>query len=144
MGSIHSPAHNLELDLGLDPMQRIELLTALEQQLGGDVPESRLAEIYSVRELVDAVLASAMARVKPKRQRLRLVDNSQPSRPPIPKCLRWHTITFLPKFSSSCSARFIYLFALDRFHLKSADSKIFPKKVPSCFVPITKATLIHC
>ena len=40
-------------------MQRIELLTALEQQLGGDVPESQLAEIYSVRDLVDAVLASA-------------------------------------------------------------------------------------
>ncbi len=40
-------------------MQRIELLTALEQQLGGDVPESQLAEIYSVRDLVDAVLGSA-------------------------------------------------------------------------------------
>ena len=53
------PDHNLELDLGLDSMQRVELLTALEQKLGGDVPESRLGEIYSVRELVDAVLESA-------------------------------------------------------------------------------------
>src|ERR1035438_4571914 len=53
------PTHNLELDLGLDSMQRIELLTALEQQLGGDVPESQLAEIYSVRDLVDAVVSSA-------------------------------------------------------------------------------------
>src|SRR4029077_10599537 len=52
------PTHNLELDLGLDSMQRVELLTALEQQLGGEVPESRLAEIYSVRDLIDAVLAS--------------------------------------------------------------------------------------
>src|SRR5208337_4974163 len=50
---------NLELDLGLDSMQRVELLTALEQQLSGDVPESQLAEIYSVRDLVDAVLSSA-------------------------------------------------------------------------------------
>src|SRR5208283_1501181 len=53
------PKSNLELDLGLDSMQRVELLTALEQQLGGDVPESQLAEIYTVRDLVDAVLASA-------------------------------------------------------------------------------------
>ncbi len=53
------PSHNLELDLGLDSMQRVELLTALEQQLGGKVPESQLAEIYSVRDLVDAVLSSA-------------------------------------------------------------------------------------
>ena len=53
------PTHNLELDLGLDSMQRVELLTALEQQLGGDVPEAQLAEIYSVRDLVDAILESS-------------------------------------------------------------------------------------
>ena len=52
------PSHNLELDLGLDSMQRVELLTALEQQIGGEVPESQLAEIYTVRDLVDAVLES--------------------------------------------------------------------------------------
>ena len=53
------PTHNLELDLGLDSMQRVELLTALEQQMGGDVPESQLAEIYTVRDLIDGVLESA-------------------------------------------------------------------------------------
>ncbi len=52
------PGHNLELDLGLDSMQRVELLTALEQQMGGEVPEAQLAEIYTVRDLVDAVLAT--------------------------------------------------------------------------------------
>lgn len=49
------PSDNLELDLGLDSMQRVELLVALEQELGGHLGESRLAEIYTVRELVDAV-----------------------------------------------------------------------------------------
>ncbi len=58
LGAIR-PDHNLELDLGLDSMQRVELLTALEQQLGGDVPEAQLGEIYSVRDLVDAALSSA-------------------------------------------------------------------------------------
>jgi len=53
------PSDNLELDLGLDSMQRIELLVALEKELGGDVEESSLAEIYTVRELVDAVRESA-------------------------------------------------------------------------------------
>ena len=53
------PSDNLELDLGLDSMQRIELLVALEQELGGDVEESSLAEIYTVRELVDAIRESA-------------------------------------------------------------------------------------
>src|SRR4051812_37908392 len=54
-----SPADNLELDLGLDSMRRVELLVALEQELGGDVEESRLADIYTVRELVDAIRESA-------------------------------------------------------------------------------------
>ena len=53
------PDHNLELDLGLDSMQRVELLVALENGLGGDVPESEIANIYTVRQIVDAVLQSA-------------------------------------------------------------------------------------
>ena len=54
-----SPIHSLELDLGLDSMQRIELLSRLEEALGGSVEESQLAEIYTVHDLVDAVLNSA-------------------------------------------------------------------------------------
>jgi long-chain acyl-CoA synthetase len=53
------PGDNLELDLGLDSMRRVELLAAVEQELGGDVEESELAGIYTVRELLDAVLESA-------------------------------------------------------------------------------------
>jgi long-chain acyl-CoA synthetase len=53
------PTHNLELDLGLDSMQRVELLSQVEDQLGGNVEEAQLAEIYTVRDLVDAVLQSA-------------------------------------------------------------------------------------
>jgi len=53
------PEHNLELDLGLDSMQRVELLSQLEEELGGNVDESRLAEIYTVRDLLGAVLESA-------------------------------------------------------------------------------------
>src|SRR6266568_1385538 len=53
------PGDNLELDLGLDSMRRVELLVAVEQALGGDVDESQLSDIYTVRELVDAVRASA-------------------------------------------------------------------------------------
>jgi len=60
------PAHNLELDLGLDSMQRIELLSRLEEDLGGNVDESRLTEIYTVRDLLDAVLASAAAGDAPR------------------------------------------------------------------------------
>jgi long-chain acyl-CoA synthetase len=53
------PGDNLELDLGLDSMSRVELLMALEQEIGGDVEESQLGAIYTVRELVDAIRESA-------------------------------------------------------------------------------------
>jgi len=53
------PTDNLELDLGLDSMQRVELLTTLEGELGGEVEESQLADIYTVRDLVNAVNGSA-------------------------------------------------------------------------------------
>ena len=53
------PTLNLELDLGLDSMQRVEVLSRLEDELGGNVEESQLAEIYTVRDLLDAVLKSA-------------------------------------------------------------------------------------
>jgi len=49
------PSDNLELDLGLDSMRRVELLIALEQELGGHLDESRMSGIYTVRELLDAV-----------------------------------------------------------------------------------------
>ena len=55
------PETSLELDLGLDSMQRIELLVSIEEELGGKVDEAQLGEIYTVRQLVDAVMASVAA-----------------------------------------------------------------------------------
>jgi long-chain acyl-CoA synthetase len=46
---------NLELDLGLDSMERVELLTDLEQRFGVRVPEDRAHEILTVGQLIDAV-----------------------------------------------------------------------------------------
>lgn len=51
------PSDNLELDLGLDSMERVELLVDLDQQMGSNVPDSVTSEIYTVRDLVDAILA---------------------------------------------------------------------------------------
>jgi long-chain acyl-CoA synthetase len=51
------PSDSLELDLGLDSMERVELLVALEQALGTSVPDTVASEVYTVREMVDAVRA---------------------------------------------------------------------------------------
>jgi len=129
------PTSNLELDLGLDSMQRVELLTALEQQLGGDVPESQLAEIYTVRDLVDAVIASAGR-------------GEGQAGTAVPA---WSTILSEPVTDSEVLAlaqhnifaevfffllgRLIYLFALDRFHLKMRGLENIPEKGPFLLCP---------
>ena len=61
------PTHNLELDLGLDSMQRVELLSRLEEELGGNVEESELTNIYTVRDLLDAIMQSAASGAKAPR-----------------------------------------------------------------------------
>ena len=53
------PGANLELDLGLDSMERVELLTLLERRAGRQVSSEVRATIFSVRQLVDAVRGGA-------------------------------------------------------------------------------------
>jgi long-chain acyl-CoA synthetase len=124
------PGHNLELDLGLDSMQRIELLTALEQQLGGDVPEAQLGEVYTVRDLVDAVLTSAEpgeggAKTAAPAWSMIL---SEPVTDPEVLALAQHNL-FAEIFFFALG-RLIYLFALDRFHFKMRGLENLPEKGP--------------
>ena len=50
-----TPAANLELDLGLDSMERVELLAFVEEQLGRRVAGTRRAVIFTVRQLIEAL-----------------------------------------------------------------------------------------
>jgi len=52
------PDANLELDLGLDSMERVELLTFLEQRESVRVTPAVRATIFTVRQLVEAVRGS--------------------------------------------------------------------------------------
>jgi len=55
------PNDNLELDLALDSMERVELLTVLEERRVARVSPEVRATIFTVRQLVDAVLAAPAA-----------------------------------------------------------------------------------
>jgi long-chain acyl-CoA synthetase len=55
------PDANLELDLSLDSMERVELLTLLERRMGTRVAPDTRATIFTVRQLVDAVIAAPKA-----------------------------------------------------------------------------------
>ena len=47
-----SPDMNLELDLGFDSMERVEMLASLEQSLNLQLPEDFGTEIFTVRDLI--------------------------------------------------------------------------------------------
>jgi long-chain acyl-CoA synthetase len=124
------PTYNLELDLGLDSMQRVELLTALEQQLGGDVAESQLAEIYSVRDLVDAVLASAErgeGKAGGAAPAWSTILSEPVTDPDVLALARHHLFTDVFFF---LLGKLIYLFALGPFHLKMRGLENLPEKGP--------------
>jgi long-chain acyl-CoA synthetase len=53
-GSI-GPESNLELDLGLDSMERVELITELEQRFGVRLRDDQAHQILTVGQLIDAV-----------------------------------------------------------------------------------------
>ncbi len=125
------PTHNLELDLGLDSMQRVELLTALEQQLGGEVPEAQLAEIYSVRDLVDAILESegrGEGRAGNAAAPAWSTILDEPVTDPEVLALAKHNV--FAEMSFFLLGRLVYLFALDRFHLKTRGLENLPAKGP--------------
>ncbi len=57
-GAIVTPDASLELDLGLDSMERVELLTRIEQLRGAPVSAEVAQRIYTVRELIEALRPS--------------------------------------------------------------------------------------
>jgi long-chain acyl-CoA synthetase len=56
------PGDNLELNLGFDSMERVELVTELEQRFAGQLDEQQAQQILTVRQLVDAILSGASGR----------------------------------------------------------------------------------
>ncbi|HLX86604.1 MAG TPA: AMP-binding protein [Terriglobales bacterium] len=124
------PTHNLELDLGLDSMQRVELLAALEQQLGGDVPEAQLGEIYTVRDLVDAVLESAArgeGQAGGAAPAWSTILSEPVTDPEVLALARHNLVADVPFF---LLGRLIYFVARTGFHLKISGLENLPAKGP--------------
>jgi len=53
--AVMRPSSNLELDLGLDSMSRVELLNEFEQRFGIKVPEDETHHIFTLGQLIEAV-----------------------------------------------------------------------------------------
>jgi long-chain acyl-CoA synthetase len=123
------PTLSLDLDLGLDSMQRVELLSRLEEELGGNLEESQLTEIYTVRDLIDAVLQSASSGAGGPGSRVtfagwKSILAEDPDDPDVIRLAHpsrindtfWYLVT-----------RVMQMFVLDRFHLKVTGLEKLPK-----------------
>ncbi len=127
---ILKPNDNLELDLGFDSMQRVELLVALEDELGGDVDESRLGEIYTVRQLVDAVLDSASTGAARRRTQFAGWDSVLNEQPADPEVLALAESNSLQETFWFVVSRFAQMLARDLFQLKVTGIENIPEHGP--------------
>jgi long-chain acyl-CoA synthetase len=92
---------NLELDLGLDSIERVEVLTNLEQLFGVNIPEEVAQSTYTVRQLVDAVRsrASEPASVRPAGAWDKLFADLPADEPLFNNLLEPHRIVILLVFA---------------------------------------------
>jgi long-chain acyl-CoA synthetase len=126
------PTLSLDLDLGLDSMQRVELLSRLEEELGGNLEESQLTELYTVRDLVDAVLESAASGAGGPGSRVtfagwKSILAEEPDDPDVLRLAHPH------RFSDTfwyLVTRVMQLIARDRFHLKVTGREKLPSNGP--------------
>jgi len=126
------PTLNLELDLGLDSMQRVELLSRIEEELGGNVEESQLAEIYTVRDLIDAVLQSAASGAGGPGTRVTFAGwkSILAEDPDDPDVLALANRSRLSDAAWYLVSRLIQIVALDRFDLKVSGLEKLPQSGP--------------
>ncbi len=127
------PSDNLELDLGLDSMERVELLVALEKELGAKVPDSVVSEVYTVRELVDAVgSATAAAPGRGDAAGWDSVFATESDDPEVLAIARPQTLPTVAWFLFSC---FVNLFVRDLFRLKVKGLEKLPRHGPFILSP---------
>ena len=128
------PSDNLELDLGLDSMERVELLVALERELNSHVPDSIVSEVYTVRELVDAVRARIGAESSREKDVAAwgTVLQTDPTEPDILAITQKRTLRL---FFWYCFGKLVYIFCRIAFRLQATGIEKLPHKGPYIIAP---------
>ena len=125
------PDDSLELDLGLDSMERVELLVQMEEALNAHVADTVASEVYTVRELVEAVRAATG-----KSRSDSAGWDALLSEPPDEEALRVFAGSkrFVATFFFLLG-RIIQLVSRDLFHLKIEGIEKLPRDRPFILCP---------
>ncbi|HWR13311.1 MAG TPA: AMP-binding protein [Terriglobales bacterium] len=127
------PSDSLELDLGLDSMERVELLVALEKELGAFVEDSVVSEVYTVRELVDAVRARIGATgTRESSQSWAGMLAEDPTEPEILAIARPHPVSTIVWYLIS---RVFLLIGVFFFRMQVRGKERLPKQGPFILSP---------
>ena len=128
------PSSNLELDLGFDSMERVELVVALERELGGEADDKVVSQVYTVRELVDAILQARGS--KPgARPSLPGWDAVLATDPDDPRVLAALNSSRLLAFGWFLFGRLVALFMRVFYRLRVSGKEKLPKKGPFILSP---------
>jgi long-chain acyl-CoA synthetase len=126
-------ADNLELDLTLDSMQRVELVVALEEALETEIAETALAAVYTVRELVDVARSSmGKATGKLRRSNWETVLATEPEDPQVQAALKPRPFITLCGFVLT---RFLSIFQKIFFRFEVSGLENLPKDGPYIIAP---------
>lgn len=126
------PSDNLELDLGLDSMERVELVVALESGLGAQADPNMISEVYTVRELINAVKVGIGALRVPVKAGWDEVFKTESHDPEVLAILDPRTISTRLWFTFGI---FVSFFCKVVFRLKTTGVEKLPKSGPFLLCP---------
>jgi long-chain acyl-CoA synthetase len=131
------PSSNLELDLGFDSMERVELVVALEGELSSEADDKVISEVYTVRELVDTLLQArnGAGRNGSARAAAPGWDAVLGAPPDDPHVLAALNGGLLPIFAWFVFGRFVSLFMRVFFQLRVSGKEKLPAKGPFILSP---------
>jgi long-chain acyl-CoA synthetase len=128
------PSSNLELDLGFDSMERVELVVALERELGAQADDKVIAQVYTVRELVDVIL-KARGGPSPTRPSLPGWDAVLSADPDDPRILAALNSSRLLSFAWFVFGKGVGLFMRVFFKLRVSGKEKLPRRGPFILSP---------
>jgi long-chain acyl-CoA synthetase len=109
-GAAARASASLELDLGLDSMERVELLVSLEQALGVRIPDEVANRIYTVRDLVEGLRgapAGAGAAARDTAAWDRLLDEASGDDPVLASLLKRRPVATVLLYVLALTFRFV-------------------------------------
>ncbi|MEO5935958.1 MAG: 1-acyl-sn-glycerol-3-phosphate acyltransferase, partial [Terriglobales bacterium] len=126
------PQDNLELELGLDSMERVELVVALESALQAQADPNMISEVYTVRELVEAVIAGRGTTPGPLRTGWEEVFKRESTDPDVVAILEPRPIAVRLWYAFGCV---VSLFCKIAFRLETRGLEKLPPSGPFVLSP---------